>query len=561
MDNVGAKGDVGVVVYMVYLNNMKKILIGVSFLIISLVAIATVNPGGILTPWLMKISLGPKSTLSTKKGDKDIPYSKLFTVKAPKVVLSRQTSKLITAKLGGSLSVTDAAGVVATLVIPPGALGKDTTITIAPLQEVPIEKITGALGNGVVINPEGLQFLKSAQITFDYKPAKLANRNNQYLALAGLALTSDEENAAFYEQLKNSPPEDFERLFNERINAATEQLQNLGFPVGGASTSQPPVGVSAINPLQLGGAINATIVPQNTLPKQSAIIHIDHKTGRINVAETTRSVYGSKLTAVVNSLSSFGGFNIGGLLGDQLGNNDLQNGAADAGGACTPAFLNAMLRVASWQQRFGGLGGDVTAMQAVRDCGASALAEMELRCEVAPEHVTRREMLGLIQMLQYLNSTEEVARATALMESCKRIYSVSADVEPIVQEGKSKYGISAQLCGYLDEKWVGTEIVDYRLDAGDAWAEQVYVGDIGFKLPYGGGSFQMTTRGTGIASGKYMSEFEISVEGDGQIGTYDGNKQMIVNYRMYGSIDVPLTIEITKQQCESTNELLEQSGY
>lgn len=446
------------------------------------IVLFTVNPGNIFTPWLMKISRGPsKTSLPTQKGDKQIPYSTLYTVKPPKPVTARQASKLITAKSGGTFSVTDAEGTVATLVIPPGALEKDTTITMAPLEEVPIDKFTGAIGNGVVIEPEGLSFLKNAQLTFDFKPTK-------------------------------------------SLAAGTKAVKN-------------------------------------TLPTKSAVIHVDHKTGRINVAETTRSAYGSKLTAILHSLSSFPIADMNGSEGARLGQNEIQNGAADAGGACTPAFINAMLRVAAFQQSgLGGSGGDATAVQAVEDCAKSALEEMERRCETDTIHVTRREMLGLNQMLQQFDFQPEAERARELMQSCKRIYSVSADQAVPVNYGQGTYGISAQLCGYLDEQWVGTEIADHTLDTGNNSVHSVYMGDIRFTLPRGGGQFQMATNGTLLVTSPYIPEMQVSSEGDGQIGYYDGNNQITVSYSMYGHADIPLPIQITKQQCESTNEELEQAG-
>ncbi|MDO8585270.1 MAG: hypothetical protein Q7R85_04115 [bacterium] len=539
---------------------MKKVFIGLGVLIVGAVALVSTNPSGIFTPWLAKISRGPEmSGLATQKGDKNIPYSAIFTVVPPKPVIARQVSKLIIARLGGALTVTDAKGVVATLVVPAGAVKRDTTITMAPLQEVPIANFTDAFSNGVVIEPAGLQFEKNVQLTFDYKPTASASRAsvNPYLAQV-LALTSEEEDRALYEKFKNQTPEENEKYMNDLFGDAIQKLEKAGFPVNAVPAKAPAV--SAPQPSSFS---NGTKGSKNTLPKKLAVIHVDHNTGRVNVAETTHSVYGSKITATVRSLSSFPTVDMGGPAGPGLGQNDLQNGAADAGGACTPSFINAMLRVASWQMATGA-GGEATAMQAVEDCGRSAFEEMKQRCEADPQHVTRREMLGLIQLLQQLGVEPEAEQSMELMQTCKRIYSVYANVDVPVPEGKSTYGINAQLCGYLDEQWVGTEIADYTIYLTEGWTEQVYTGDIRFTLPHGGGQFQTVTRGNVLVTGRVprinVPETVMSVEGDGQIGNYDGNKQVTIFYSMFGHVDVPMTIEITKQQCESTNEVLEQSG-
>ena len=536
---------------------MKKVFVGFFLIVIAVIGFFRLNPGNIFTPWLIKISRGPRTTaLSTKKGNKHIPYSTFFVVKSPQPVTARQVSALMTVKAGGTLTLTDAKGMVATLYIPSGALKQDTTITMAPLQEVPIAEFTGALSNGVVIEPEGLRFAKNAQLTFDFTSKKSLS-----VATSPIRLASNEDNAALLERLK-SHPEEIENFMKTQLDGATQEMQKLGVSVKSLDGGVPVVKLPAMT-----SAMNGTKAVKNTLPKLSTVIHVDHQTGRVNIAETTRSIYGSKITAVVTSLSSFPVVDLGGSMGKGLGQNDLQNGAADAGGACTPGFISAMLRIASWQQGSGEPGGDATAMQAVEDCGKAALEEMKQRCEADPIHVTRREMFGLNQMLQQLGLEPEAEQAKELMQSCKRIYSVSADVDVAVPEGKSTYGISAQLCGYLDEQWVGTEIIDYKLDLDDgAWVQHVLTGDIRFTLPHGGGQFQMATRGTLIASTfvprvAQIPDTIVSEDGEWQIGEYDGDKQMTIFYTMYGHADVPLPIQVTKEQCESTNEVLDQAGF
>ncbi|MDO8499729.1 MAG: hypothetical protein Q7S66_03645 [bacterium] len=523
---------------------MKKVLIGFLVLIVGVIALFTINPGNIFTPWLMKISRGPNSTskLSTQKGTKNIPYSTLFTVKKPKPVTARTVSARMTVKDGGTVKTTDAKGTVATLYVPAGALSKDATISISPLQEIPIENFSGALSNGVVIEPEGLNFKKNAQLTFEFKPMKSVGLGTGHVLLAS-----------------NENPEDILKNLTDSLGDLDEQVKKAGF-----SSGLPGVNSGASIPAV--GGIGGTKAAKNTLPKQSAVIHVDHKTGRVNIAETTRSIYGSKITAAVTSLSSFPVVNLGGPGGGNFPTNDLQNGAAAAGGACTPDFINAMLRVAMLQQAFGGSGaGDATAMQAVEDCAEKALEEMERRCKVDTIHVTRREMFALGELLMRLGREGTVERWENLMQSCKRIYSVSADADVPVPEGKTTYGFSAQLCGYLDEQWVGTEISDYKLIVEEGWVQQVWTGEIRFTLPHGGGQFQIATRGNMLAIGRFprvnIPDTVFSMEGDWQIAEYDGNKQMTVFYNMYGHKDIPLSIEMTEQPCESTNEVLNQMGY
>lgn len=76
---------------------------------------------------------------------------------------------------GGEISLKDSKGVLVNLTIPAGSLSQDTAITLSPLTEVPIENYTSKLGNGVLIEPEGLKFSKNATLTFDFKPSKTSS--------------------------------------------------------------------------------------------------------------------------------------------------------------------------------------------------------------------------------------------------------------------------------------------------------------------------------------------------------------------------------------------------
>ncbi len=70
-------------------------------------------------------------------------------------------------KAGGSVSVTDAAGVVATLAIPPGALARDTAIRVVPLAGSAL--VGGSPAQpGLRFEPDGLVFSRPAVLTLDY---------------------------------------------------------------------------------------------------------------------------------------------------------------------------------------------------------------------------------------------------------------------------------------------------------------------------------------------------------------------------------------------------------
>lgn len=110
------------------------------------------------------------SSSTSTKSRAQIPYSTTFKTKTPKPIKEQSATALITAKLGGKIELKDEKGVAISFFVQPGGLEKDTTITISPLAEVPIEDYTASINNGVLIEPEGLQFIKPAILTFDFDP-------------------------------------------------------------------------------------------------------------------------------------------------------------------------------------------------------------------------------------------------------------------------------------------------------------------------------------------------------------------------------------------------------
>lgn len=117
----------------------------------------------------------PTSTTDKKVVDltKKIPNLTILKTKQPKPDTQLAVTNTINAVKGGKISLYDSKGVEIKLSIPAGSLEKDTSITLSPLQEVPIENYTSKLGNGVLIEPEGLKFSKNATLIFDFKPGKI----------------------------------------------------------------------------------------------------------------------------------------------------------------------------------------------------------------------------------------------------------------------------------------------------------------------------------------------------------------------------------------------------
>lgn len=116
--------------------------------------------------------LTPTADKKTVDLAKKIPNFAVLKTRQPKPDSQLAISSTISAAKGGEISLSDSKGVLVKLSIPAGSLSQDTDITLSPLQEVPIENYTSKLGNGILIEPEGLKFSQNASLTFDFKPGK-----------------------------------------------------------------------------------------------------------------------------------------------------------------------------------------------------------------------------------------------------------------------------------------------------------------------------------------------------------------------------------------------------
>lgn len=411
------------------------------------------------------------------KFTKKIPYSTAFKTKEPKANKKLSVSKLIKKDEGGELILKDPKGVEVKFYVQKDSLSEDLTITISPLEEVPIESYESTLSNGVLIEPDGLVFSKNALLTFDFSPGDKSQKNS--------------------------------------------------------------------------------------LSEKSGVIHVDSVARRVSDAKAQRFAYGKKLVVGVKSLSSYVPDDLSGQKGEDVTMNDIQNAVADAtvgngpssGDPCSGTFMKAALgEMANIQMASGSdpAAGDIWAM--LQECGKNVVDELERKCKENPMQLRRIDFYAAMELNQLLGNNEQSKRAEQLMKDCKREYSFGAEKQVSVEQGVSIYKIEAKMCGYIDEKWQGTELSDYTL----LQAHQFYNGDVTFKMPFGGGPFVMETDGTLTAQSPFTADMSFPFVGDGQVANFDGNKTVTVFYEAYGRFDVEAEIMMKDNKCETTDEELRQ---
>lgn len=407
-----------------------------------------------------------------------IPHFAVLKTKEPKPDYQLSVTRTISAVQGGEIGLTDSKGVSVKLLIPAGGLSQDTDITLSPLEEVPIENYTSKLGNGVLVEPEGLKFSKNATLIFDFKP-------------------------------------------NENGNLAAGQPLNI----------------------------------PDTLPKEAGVVHVDSLQNRVNNTNAVRSIYGSKLLASISSLSSFVPDDLSGSNGEAVAESELPTEAADLG-VCSQQLINTALKLGSYAEFFGDEKTASGILDVLMDCSKRAVDNLETKCQENPMQVRRQDIMNVMDMTQRIGPVEEASRAEQLMNDCKREYTMSGSKTVDVDQGTSTYSIKAKLCGFLDEKWEGTETADYTLIG----AHDHYVGAVTFTLPQGGngGDFYMTTDGQGVASSPFTGDIAVPFSGQGNLAFYDGQKSIIVNYQGFGNFNVDAPIVMGDNKCDTTDKKLNQ---
>jgi photosystem II stability/assembly factor-like uncharacterized protein len=158
----------------------------------------------------------------------------------------------ISASSGGYINVGKAQ-----LVIPAQALDSDTTITAEVADITLPEGGAKAMGKGIRLKPEGLQFLKPAELMLCYTPAEAANLNaqgtkiyyhtedNQYVAIAGSVDTNTNCVRSHIEH------------FSSYVAAAFSQLPGNMAPVIGGANFLPATPLAGI-PLRIRTIIDDT---------------------------------------------------------------------------------------------------------------------------------------------------------------------------------------------------------------------------------------------------------------------------------------------------------------
>jgi hypothetical protein len=444
---------------------------------------------------------------SKLKSDKiNLGTPRVTNVKFPDIVPGSTVSENISAKKGGQISATNAAGVKITIDIPPNSLKDDTTVTIDPAAP------NGNGGNG--------------------------NNGNG----------NDDNNNP-----PGNPPD------NPPDNGGNSQCANPPCDTTTPPTPPtfPPFGGFVIGPATLVFNPSATVTfsyskGKRMIPGVEIVVSID-RNGGSHVLPTTPAVAGS-FTVPIGGGGAFipddssdddgdgsGGDNGGGggsgSGGGAGGVGDPANNAAiSSGGKCTPEFLEAIKGKKNFAE---GQPGHAAYDAALRDC--LDVEKLKEQCANNPIVLRRRHFETRINIANSLD--KEVAKELKnLLASCVAKYEIANQGAYSESGVLTSVNVNASLCGYVDDEWKGTYSYSMIVTGGGSGD---CIGTESFRLPFGGGYFTVGVRCENTAT---ILGRTISVPGGGFVftGTFIEPLRVVLN--LFGAYIVKDTNIVLKEK-------------
>ncbi|MCX6767094.1 MAG: hypothetical protein NT170_04980 [Candidatus Moranbacteria bacterium] len=454
---------------------------------------------------------------------------------------SKTTMKRIIAKTGGQITTRTANGLYFNVNIGPGSLEKDTDITLTPINESPIENYPDPSDPGVVIGPDNTNLGDDSTVTVSEDPP-----TNPGGSGTGPATNPDGGTTTTPPTPPNTPPNTPPTVPPD-VSGSVPGLGDLLGQLGRNTIPTTPSG----NPSGQGSAAAG-----NTGTHQS---DRDAGTGSSNGSSggsprftgTTVIIftgYGGGVS-VVPAEPSDDGISTSGPI-DQTGaastdnpdpnesQNLANNAAAASGGTCSPEFLQTMANAAQ-----AGGAGSSAAQSALRDCFNTEW--LNNLCVNDPVKLRRTYFEQRIALARRFDE-RAAGEIESLMNQCQARYHFYGEgINPASTQGMTIFSsLDANVCGYVDDEWTGTQIYQLSVEGGGHY----FGGTANFKLPPGGGEFTGISHGSNdyTVAGRRV---EIPNFDFGFIGHFDGYKT-ILDLNLYPATIVSARpIELQEKSC------------
>jgi len=237
---------------------------------------------------------------------------------------------------------------------------------------------------------------------------------------------------------------------------------------------------------------------------------------------------------------------------DPEGTADDAANQAGANGHCTDEYIFAYTQAYGQAQDAGDTAGMNRYGGALKDCAKDKLSYLKRLCQVDRRLLRRLDFEQYKQSLHGVpdSSDDLMKEAIQLETTCKGYYSISGSASPAGFGGDVAIAstIDTHVCGYFDDVWEGTNT--YNITAEGGGGVHNYEGEHKFRLPARGGTFSVidtpVSQGMTIIGRGVNFTFPIM----GFYGTFDG--VFSVDIMLYPMANLKAEIPLVSTDCTET---------
>lgn len=458
------------------------------------------------------------------------PFANIFKtksnpikIKPPKPVTSLAKSEKISAKKGGQINLTTPTGTNILVYIPPGSLKQDTTLTLTPLDETPLEGFSES-EPGIIIDPPGINFDPAAAIAIGGQPVAGGQQNPGAGQNAGGQQNPGSQPGAGSQPGgsnagggSSSSDSNFNILNPQNMEDLSRLLQNINI-------TPPPSG-------------NQESRPQGRQIPGYAVIISTRSDGFVGLIPTNKGNDGS-LGGLIKHTGTYTPYSDSKFWNNNNGDNKNSNGQekdnnqkkdeagkiagqedvnGGASGACTPEYMQAAAAAAAAASAAGDTAGAARYGQAVKDCNDQSLEYFKKMCRGDRRLVRRKDFEERMQFAEVLpgSNPQTASGLQKLMKECTGQYQLQASgINPDSSNGVEIHAsLKSSVCGYVDDQWSGNYKYVLTVEGREV---HVYEGSSDFRLPARGGWFYGDSKGT------HRSIAPVPQIGLGFWGNFDG---------------------------------------
>ncbi len=437
---------------------------------------------------------------------------------------SQTVTKRITAANGGQITVQTANGLYFTLNIGPGSLKKDTDISLTPIKESPIENYDPD-DPGVIIGPDDTNLGDDSTATVSEDPPADPGDSGADPGTSGGGTTS--------------PP-----IIPPGTPGGVPDLTNLTGLLGGNASMATPSGNFPDQGAATGntgnsrndGRANGSNAGSSRFTGTDVIIFTSYG-GGVRVIPATPSDDGGSISGPIDETGATSFDDPDANESDALADN----AATASGGTCSPEFLQVMANAAQSG------GADSSAAQAaLRDC--FNVEWLNNLCVNDPVKLRRTYFQQRIALARRYDA-QAASEIENLMNQCQARYHFHGEgIHPQSTAEVTMFSsIDANVCGYVDDKWTGTQVYQMRAEYNSGYD---FEGTAEFNLPPGGGHFSGITHGTNSMAvggvGVGIPNFDFGFE-----GSFDGYKTISYVNLYPGTVNTGIPIELEDKHCNN----------